>query len=68
MLTLWLLKETDEDRQKDREKEKERKCVNLMVNVDKVIFTTANIQTDVLKGIPSGANLLTQHFIFEKAH
>lgn len=35
-------------------------------NMDTAVFTTTSIQTDVMKGIPRGNNLLTQHFIFEK--
>lgn len=61
-LTLWLLRETDEDRWKEK---RERESVNLVLNMDKAIFTAANIQTEVLKGIAPGDNLLTQHFIFE---
>lgn len=64
-LTLWLLRDTDEDR---RRGDRYRECVNLVFNTDPAIFTAANIQTEVLKGIPPGNNLLTQHFIFEKAH
>lgn len=36
-------------------------------DMDTASFRTASIQTGVMKGIPQGNNLLTQHFIFEKA-
>lgn len=51
--TLWSLwREAEEDRQTDRE---EAERVRLVLN--KAIFTTANIQTEALKGIPRGDNL-----------
>lgn len=38
------------------------------LRMDKAICRAANIQTEVLTGIPPGKGLLTKHFIFQTAH